>query len=146
MTKTETKARAGEDLSAGSGAEVKTALAGFVSDFKGFQAEMKTKLQQQEERLTMLDRKSLTRRVPRWPPPPRPRRRIRRRSRPMCASGDDDALRGLELEGKAMSTAVAGDGGYLVDPQTAETIKSVLKSTASIRADRQRRECRGDVL
>ncbi|MEO1197249.1 MAG: phage major capsid protein, partial [Pseudomonadota bacterium] len=48
-------------------------------------------------------------------------------------SGDDDALRGLELEGKAMSTAVAADGGYLVDPQTAETVKAVLKSTASIR-------------
>ncbi len=32
-----------------------------------------------------------------------------------------------------MSTAVTADGGYLVDPQTAETIKSVLKSTASIR-------------
>jgi len=48
--------------------------------------------------------------------------------------GDDDGLRGLELEGKALNTAVAGDGGYLVDPQTAETIRSVLSSTASIRA------------
>jgi HK97 family phage major capsid protein len=28
---------------------------------------------------------------------------------------------------------VAADGGYLVDPQTSETIKSVLKSTASLR-------------
>jgi len=49
-------------------------------------------------------------------------------------SGDDDGLRALELEGKALSSAVAGDGGYLVDPQTADTIKSVLSSTASIRA------------
>ena len=49
-------------------------------------------------------------------------------------SGDDDGLRGLELEGKALNTAVAGDGGYLVDPQTAEMIKSTLSSTASIRA------------
>jgi HK97 family phage major capsid protein len=49
-------------------------------------------------------------------------------------SGDDDALRGLELEGKALSTSVAADGGYLVDPQTAETIKSTLSSTASVRA------------
>ncbi|MEM7732719.1 MAG: phage major capsid protein, partial [Pseudomonadota bacterium] len=49
-------------------------------------------------------------------------------------SGDDDALRGLELEGKALGTAVAGDGGYLVDPQTSETIHGVLNSTASIRA------------
>ena len=33
-----------------------------------------------------------------------------------------------------MSTAVAADGGYLVDPQTSESVKSVLASTASIRA------------
>ena len=32
-----------------------------------------------------------------------------------------------------MSSAVLADGGYLVDPQTAETIRSVLRSTASIR-------------
>lgn len=49
-------------------------------------------------------------------------------------NGDDDALRGLALEGKSMSTAVNGDGGYLVDPQTSDVIKSVLKSTASIRS------------
>mgnify|MGYP002352584327 CR=1 FL=1 len=48
--------------------------------------------------------------------------------------GDDDGLRGLELEGKAMSTAVNGDGGYLVDPQTSEAVLSVLQATASIRA------------
>ena len=49
-------------------------------------------------------------------------------------SGDDDGLRGLELEGKAMSSAVAADGGYLVDPQTAANVQSVLATTASIRA------------
>ena len=49
-------------------------------------------------------------------------------------SGDDDGLRGLHLEGKALSTAVNSDGGYLVDPQTADTVKSVLNTTASIRA------------
>jgi HK97 family phage major capsid protein len=49
-------------------------------------------------------------------------------------TGDDDGLRGLVLEGKALSTAVAADGGYLVDPQTAETIRSMLVSTSSLRA------------
>lgn len=49
-------------------------------------------------------------------------------------SGDDDALRGLEIEGKSLSTAVNSDGGYLVDPQTSETVASVLGSTASLRA------------
>ena len=49
-------------------------------------------------------------------------------------TGDDDALRGIVLEGKAMSTAVNSDGGYLVDPETAETIKGVMRSTASVRS------------
>lgn len=49
-------------------------------------------------------------------------------------NGDDDALRGLELDGKSMSTAVNSDGGYLVDPQTSERVQSVLNSGASIRA------------
>ncbi|MCK0126717.1 phage major capsid protein, partial [Gelidibacter sp. F2691] len=49
-------------------------------------------------------------------------------------SGDDDALRGIDLEGKAMSSAVAADGGYLVDPITADTIKGVLNSAASLRS------------
>ena len=37
--------------------EVCVAVTGFVTDFKGFQAEIETKLQQTEERMTMLDRK-----------------------------------------------------------------------------------------
>jgi HK97 family phage major capsid protein len=49
-------------------------------------------------------------------------------------SGDDEALRGLVLEGKAMSTSVAADGGYLVDPQTSDRVQAVLRSTASIRS------------
>ena len=39
---------------------VTQALAGFVQDFKGLQSEIETKLQKQEERLTMLDRKTMT--------------------------------------------------------------------------------------
>ena len=49
-------------------------------------------------------------------------------------SGDDDGLRGLTVEEKALSTAVAADGGYLVDPVTASQIVGVLRSSASIRA------------
>ena len=49
-------------------------------------------------------------------------------------SGDDIGLRALALEGKAMSTAVASDGGVLVSPQAAETIRAILVSTASIRS------------
>ncbi|MEO8531240.1 MAG: phage major capsid protein, partial [Deltaproteobacteria bacterium] len=47
--------------------------------------------------------------------------------------GDDGAMRGLVLEGKAMSTAVNADGGYLASPALADRIASVLLSTSSLR-------------
>ena len=67
--------------------EVKTALSGFLTEFNGFQAEMKTKLKQQEERLMMLDRKSMTihaRHFPQKRMRPRP---IKKPLRHMCVRG-----------------------------------------------------------
>ena len=59
---TETKSRTGEDLSPvqSPAAEAKAAMAGFLKEFSTFQDEVKSTLKQQEERLTMLDRKSTT--------------------------------------------------------------------------------------
>ena len=136
MTTTETESRIGEGVSPIQ--EVKSAVAKFVSSFSAFKADIHAEVQHQKERLTMLERKNAQVET--------------RAARPLLAasadfdaphqkafdaylrSGDDDALRGLELEGKAMSTSVNSEGGYLVDPQTADVIKSVLNSTASIRA------------
>lgn len=116
------------------GAEAaKAALAGFLSDFKGFQADLKARLQLQEERLTMLDRKTISSARPQLSAG-EPQGLHRKAFDAYLRGGDDDGLRGLVLEGKGMSTAVNGDGGYLVDPQTAETIRSVLRGAASIRA------------
>ena len=131
MSRTETKGL-GSDMSPAE--EVRQAVSGFVSDFKGFQAEITTKLQQTEERMTMMDRKSqMTARTPlsgsvdAGAP-------HQKAFNAYVRSGDDDGLRGLELDGKSLSTAVNSDGGYLVDPQTANQVKSVLNSTASIRS------------
>lgn len=114
--------------------EVRRAVTGFVTDLKGFQAEMDTKLQQTEERMTMLDRKmTLPARTPLggatdYAAP------HQKAFNAYVRNGDDDGLRGLEMESKSLSSAVNSDGGYLVDPQTAERVKSVLKATASVRA------------
>jgi HK97 family phage major capsid protein len=133
MSKPETKARTGEDMSPAG--ELKTAMAGFMTDFRAFSNDIHQKLQEQDKRMSKLDRKSMI-----------------AGGRPVLASaaaeeaphqkafaaylrsGDDDGLRGLDIEGKAMSSAVAADGGYLVDPQTSDIIRSTLSSTASIRA------------
>ena len=132
MRETESRTRIGADTAPVE--EVKQAVTGFVKDFKGFQAEIETKLQQAEERLTMLDRKSLTAARPQLAAAVDADAPHKAAFGAYVRSGDDDALRGLELEGKALSTAVNSDGGYLVDPQTSESVQSVLNATASIRA------------
>jgi HK97 family phage major capsid protein len=114
--------------------EVRAAVTGFVTDFKGFQAEIETKLQQTEERMTMLDRKmTLPARTPLGGAADAgaPHQKA---FNAYLRNGDDDGMRGLELEGKSLSSAVNSDGGYLVDPQTSATVQSVLNATASIRA------------
>jgi HK97 family phage major capsid protein len=116
------------------GAEVKTALDGFLSAFRAFQSEVKQSLKHQEERLTMLDRKKMTFGRPALATSAEVEVPHKKAFGAYLRSGDDDGLRGLVLEGKALSTAVAADGGYLVDPQTAETIRSMLVSTSSLRA------------
>ena len=115
-------------------AEVKTALGGFLSEFGQFQDDMNAKLQKQEERIAMLNTKtntyarpSLSTEIDRAAP-----HKLALKSYLRC--GDDDALRGLELEGKGMNTAVNAEGGYLVDPQTSEMILSVLRSSSSLRS------------
>ncbi|MCZ4256502.1 phage major capsid protein [Sulfitobacter sp. PR48] len=127
MSKTET---GGTELSPAE--EVRQAVTGFVTDFKGFRGEIEMKLQQTEERVTMLDRK-MTVRTPLagGVEAAAPHQKA---FNAYLRNGDDDGLRGLELEGKSLSTAVNSDGGYLVDPQTSETVQSVLNATASIRA------------
>ena len=129
---TETKARTGEDMSPA--AEMGDALSGFLDEFKGFRAEITTRLQQQDDKMTMIERKSLSHARPQLAGGNDMHAPHRKAFDAYLRSGDDDGLRGLELEGKALNTAVAGDGGYLVDPQTSETIQSVMNATASIRA------------
>ena len=133
---TETRTRAGEavspDLSAV--AEAKSAMAGFLKDFNSFQDEVKQTLQHQEERMTMLDRKTMSYGRPALSAAAEGEAPHRKAFDAYLRQGDDDGLRGLVMEGKAMSTAVAADGGYLVDPQTADAIRSMLVATSSLRA------------
>ncbi|TCP42334.1 phage major capsid protein [Rhodovulum marinum] len=133
MTETETKSGGSQAPAV----EVKQALNSFLSDFREFQADVKSRLQQQEERLTMLDRKSQLNGAARRPALSHSADFDAPHKKAFAAylrNGDDDGLRGLELEGKALGTSVAAEGGYLVDPETSEAIKTVLKSTASIRS------------
>jgi HK97 family phage major capsid protein len=133
MTDPETVSRAGEDLPAPT--EMKTAVTGLLTEFRGFADDVHARLQQQENRMTKLDRKMIH--IGHRPAlsaaaeDGAPHRKV---FDAYLRSGDETGFRSLALEGKAMSTAVAADGGVLVSPQAAEAIQAILVSTASIRS------------
>ncbi len=132
MSKPETKARVGEDVSPAD--ELKTAISGFMSDFKDFSSGVNAKFQKQDDRMNKLDRKTMMTSRPVLAANAHEDAPHQKAFAAYLRSGDDDGLRGLEMEGKALGTTVAADGGYLVDPQTSDTIKGTLSSTASLRA------------
>ena len=135
MTMRETKDRSGQRLSGGKSAvEVKAAMDGFLQDFTKLNREMKTTIQEQESRLNMLERKNSRVSRPALSAVAEVEVPHKKAFAAYLRSGDDDAMRALDLEGKALSTAVSADGGYLADPQTAEQIAGVLYATASIRS------------
>lgn len=114
--------------------EVKAALSGFLNEFQAFQSDIKAKLKEQENQLAMLDRKSAALSRPALARAAETETPHKKAFAAYLRSGDDGGLRGLTVEEKALSTAVAADGGYLVDPQTAAEIVGVLRSASSIRA------------
>ncbi|MFB9233351.1 hypothetical protein ACFFUT_16285 [Pseudohalocynthiibacter aestuariivivens] len=106
MKTTENKARAAEAVPKGLSptADVTAALAGLMNDIN-------SKLQQQNERLTMFERKTMTYGRPALSAAADAEAPHQKAFNAYLRSGDDDALRGLELEGKALASNVAADGG-----------------------------------
>jgi HK97 family phage major capsid protein len=110
--------------------EVTEALAELVGDVRAFRDEIETKMTRQESRMTDIATKTAR------PPLSGAATDEAPHAKAIGAylrSGDDDGLRGLRLEGKGMTTSVSAEGGYLVDPQTAETVRSVLRGASSLR-------------
>ena len=130
MSKPETTSGGGEAVPVPStpADEVKTALAGLVGDITEH-------MQKQEDRLTMLDRKNTLTQLRRPALAAQAEAEVphQKAFAAYLRTGEDDGLRGLNMEEKALSSAVAADGGYLVDPQTSATIQSVLRSASSLR-------------
>lgn len=134
METTQAHAGAGTDLPSPDGvSEMRSALTSFVSELNHVRDDIERKLTQHQKSITMFDRQISAARRPVLSTANEVDVPHRKAFEAYVRSGDDDGLRALELESKALSTTVNGDGGFLVDPQTSETIRSVLKSTASIR-------------
>src|SRR5690606_14598954 len=124
---TEVKAAAGADVPGDLGAE----MLGFVQELKAFRSEIQNRLEAQETRMTMLDRKTISR--PRAPLAAEADQGAPHQKAfdAYIRHGDDGALRGLPLEGKAMTTT--SDGGFLVAPTVAMQVQEALNVTASLR-------------
>ncbi|MEO0681692.1 MAG: phage major capsid protein, partial [Pseudomonadota bacterium] len=119
----------------GRGLEAKTAVNGFLKEFSAFQDEVKSRMAQQEGRIEAIDRKAAT--VGGRPALSRASDDVAPHRKALSAylrSGDDDGLRGLSVEQKGLNTAVNAEGGYLVDPQTADRIQGVLTGAGSVRS------------
>ncbi|MBR9863091.1 MAG: phage major capsid protein [Rhodobacteraceae bacterium] len=114
--------------------QVKAAMEDFLQDVTKVNSDLKDRLQEQEKRLNMLERKNTGARRPVLSAVAEVEVPHKKAFAAYLRSGDDDAMRALNVEEKALSTAVSGDGGYLVDPQTADQIAGVLHATASIRS------------
>lgn len=114
--------------------EAKSAATEFLSNFQNFKTDMSKHLSQMGQRIDALDRKNADMRRPSLSTGAFEDLPHRKALASYVRSGDEDALRALEVEAKGLNTQVAAEGGFLIDPQTADKIESVLRSGASLRA------------
>jgi HK97 family phage major capsid protein len=112
--------------------ETKSALGAFVEEFRGFRSRLETRLKAQEDRIAMIDRKSAAR--PAIEAAASATAPHRKAIGAYLRSGDETALRSLAVERKGLTTLVGGDGGYLVDQQTAHEIAHAVASCSSVRS------------
>ncbi len=137
MIEPETKARGGEVMPAAqpvppSGvAEMKSAFVGLMQDLTEFRQGISNQLKAQEEKLTMLDRKTAFAGRPALSVTAETEVPHQKAFEGYLRSGNEEALRSLDLETKGMTTT---SEGVLVDQVTSEAIQSVLQSTSSIRS------------
>lgn len=124
---TEAKAAGGTDMPA----DLKGAMTGFVSELRAFRDDIQSQLKAQDERMTMIDRKTALRSRAPLSTSAVTEAPHQKAFNAYLRSGDDDGLRGLVIEEKNLT--VASDGGFLAAPQVAETVQAVLRSSSSLR-------------
>ncbi|MEM6621577.1 MAG: phage major capsid protein [Pseudomonadota bacterium] len=115
-------------------AEAKSAATEFLATFQTFKNDVSKSMNELGRRIDSIDRKNADIRRPALATQAIDQLPHRKAISAYVRNGDEDQIRALEVEAKGLNTQVAGDGGFLVDPQTADRIDSVLRSGASMRA------------
>ncbi len=114
--------------------EAKLAAAEFLKGFYSFKDDMTKRMTNMTARMESLDRKGAEMRRPALEAHANARLPHSKAFAAYVRRGDEDELKGLALDTKGLNTAVAAEGGYLVDPRTAERVEHVLRSGSSLRA------------
>ena len=114
--------------------EAKSAATEFLSTFRSFKQDMSKCMTEMGQRIDAIDRKNTELRRPSLSTGAVEDLPHKKAVASYVRTGDEDALRALEVEAKGLNTQVAAEGGFLIDPQTADTIDTVLRSGASVRA------------
>lgn len=129
---TEARTGFGEACGSGTPAGLKGAMAEFVNELRAFRENVEEKLQAQDKRMTMLDRKTAFRGRSPLSQAADTEAPHQKAFAAYLRRGDDTALRSLALEEKAMASGT--DGGYLAAPTISDTVQAVLRATGSIRS------------
>ncbi|MFD1795815.1 phage major capsid protein [Paracoccus aurantiacus] len=112
--------------------ELKGALLGFVDELRNYRQDIQKKLDAQDERMSMFERKNAFR--ARSPLSTEAATEVphQKAFNDYLRSGDDAGLRGLAIEEKGLTAA--GDGGFLAAPQVEAIVQSSLSNAVSLRA------------
>jgi HK97 family phage major capsid protein len=114
--------------------EAKAAAHEFLRTFTRFKDDVSKRMTDLTTRIERLDRKAADTRRPALATRATEELPHRKAFGAYIRQGDEDQFKALGLEGKGYNTAIAAEGGFLVDPQTSEMVAHVLRSGASIRA------------
>jgi HK97 family phage major capsid protein len=115
-------------------AEAKTAATEFLAGFRSFRDETSRRIAEMGTRIDALDRKSVELRRPALSTTAELKAPHAKAMAAYVRRGDDEPLRSLHVETKALNTQVEAEGGFLVDPKTSEMIDTILRSGGSIRS------------
>ena len=123
------------EVKTGAGAapgELKGALLGFVEELKSYRQDIQKKLDAQDDRMSMFERKTAFRARSPLSTEAAPEVPHQKAFNAYLRNGDDAGLRGLAIEEKGMTSA--SDGGFLAAPVVAQTVQNSLTNAVSLRA------------
>lgn len=127
-----TEVMTGTGTSTAAPSALKGAMAEFVSELKAFRENVEQKLQAQDKRMTMLDRKTAFRGRSPLSHAAEVEVPHQKAFAAYLRRGDETGMQSLALEEKAMASST--DAGYLAAPQISEGVQAVLRTTGSLRA------------